>query len=405
MNLQFDAEVEAFRSEVRDFVRDSLPGGIRDRVAAERMDLSRDDQQRWHKVLHSKGWAVHEWPTEYGGQDWSDAKSYVFEREIALADAPRPMTFGVGMLGPTLIEFGTDDQKQRFLPPIAEGDHLWCQGFSEPNAGSDLASLQCKAQLDGDTYVVNGSKTWTTDGHNADWMFGLFRTDSSGKKQHGITVLLIDMKSPGITMTPILTFEGTHEVNQVFFDNVRVPTTDRLGEHDKGWGVGKYMLGLERFGTAEVSRSMASMTRLKRLASTTEVGGEVLMSDPVFSSKIAHNDMELRALELTEQRFLFQPGGADAMGAEASMLKVRGTEIQNRIYELMVEALGPDAHMVVELNHDGVVTSDTSHIGPNGAPIDAGHATRAYFNMRKTAIYSGSNEIQKGIIAKLVLGL
>ncbi|MBT3557247.1 MAG: pimeloyl-CoA dehydrogenase large subunit [Rhodospirillales bacterium] len=393
MNLQFDAEVESFRSEVRDFVRDNLPGDIRARVAAERMEMPRDAQQRWHKALHSKGWAVHEWPAAYGGQDWSDAKSYVFEREIALADAPRPMTFGVGMLGPTLIEFGTDDQKERFLPSIANGDHLWCQGFSEPNAGSDLASLQCKAVLDGDIYVINGSKTWTTDGHVSDWMFGLFRTDSSGKKQHGITVLLIPMDAPGVTMTPILTFEGTHEVNQVFFDNVRVPVIDRLGDHDTGWGIAKYMLGLERFGTAEVSRSMASMKRLKNLATTTEVGGRALIHDPVFMTKIARTDMELRALELTEQRFLFQPGGADAMGAEASMLKIRGTEIQNQIYELMVDALGYDAHMVVD--EDAV----------NGAPGDAGHATRAYFNMRKTAIYSGSNEIQKGIIAKMVLDL
>ena len=224
-------------------------------------------------------------------------------------------------------------------------------------------------------------------------MFGLFRTDSSGKKQHGITVLLIPMDAPGVTMTPILTFEGTHEVNQVFFDNVRVPVIDRLGDHDTGWGIAKYMLGLERFGTAEVSRSMASMKRLKNLATTTEVGGRGLIHDPVFMTKIARTDMELRALELTEQRFLFQPGGADAMGAEASMLKIRGTEIQNQIYELMVDALGYDAHMVVD--EDAV----------NGAPGDAGHATRAYFNMRKTAIYSGSNEIQKGIIAKMVLDL
>lgn len=404
MNLQFDAEVEAFRTEVQEFVRERLPDDIRGRVAAERMDLAREDQQRWHKALHTKGWACHEWPTEHGGMDWSDAKSYVFEREIALADAPRPMTFGVSMLGPTLIEFGTGDQKDRFLPKIASGDHLWCQGFSEPNAGSDLASLQCKADLVGDEYIINGSKTWTTDGHISDWMFGLFRTDSSGKKQHGITVLLIPMDSPGITMTPILTFDGTHEVNQVFFDDVHVPVHDRLGDHDKGWGIAKYMLGLERFGTAEVSRSMASMKRLKQLATTTEVSGKPLINDPVLSAKIARADMELRALELTEQRFLFRPGGADAMGAEASMLKIRGTEIQQLIYEIMVEALGYGAHMVPESE-----ISDTAGVGktgvPNDAPIEPGDATRAYFNMRKTAIYSGSNEIQKSIIAKMVLEL
>lgn len=398
MEMRFDAEVEAFRTEIRGFLRENLPDDIRRKVAAERMDLPRDDQQRWHKILHAQGWACHAWPSQYGGQDWSDAQSYVFEREIALADAPRPIIFGIGMLAPTIMEFGTDEQKERFLPPIAAGDILWCQGFSEPNAGSDLASLQCRAERDGDEYIINGSKTWATDSHISDWMFGLFRTDSSGKKQHGITVLLIDMSSPCVSMTPIVTFEGTHEVNQVFFDNVRVPCANRLGDHDKGWGIAKYMLGLERFGTAEVSRSMASLVRLKRLAAHAMTGERTLLTDPVFAGKIAEAEIELRALEITEQRFLFQPGGADALGAEASMLKIRGTEIQQRIFELTLEALGYDAQIAMDI--DG-----GSAMRPDGIPDEAGHGPRAYFNFRKTSIYSGSNEIQKEIIAKAVLGL
>lgn len=395
MDLRFSDDVEAFRDEVRTFVREALPDDIRHKVAAERMDLPRDDQQRWHKILHQKGWACPAWPKEHGGTGWSDEKSYVFEREIALCDAPRPLTFGVGMLAPTIMAFGTDTQKERFLPPIARGDVLWCQGFSEPNAGSDLASLQCKATRDGEDYIINGSKTWATDSHICDWMFGLFRTDGSGKKQHGISVLLIDLDSPGISMTPIITYDGTYEINQVFFDDVRVPVANRLGDEHQGWGVGKFMLGLERFGTAEISRSLASLGRLKELAATTIRNGVSLMETPAFAEKIGQVEIELRALEVTEQRFLFRPGGADAMGAEACMLKVRGTELQQRVYELTAEALGYDAHLALP----------EGNIAPAGVPGNAGHATRAYFNFRKTSIYSGSNEIQKNIIAKAVLGL
>lgn len=401
MDLTFSDEIEAFREDVRAFVRENLPDDIRRKVAAEKMELPREDVVRWHKILADKGWACPAWPEEYGGTGWSDEKSYVFEREIALSDAPRPLVFGVGMLAPTIMEFGTQDQKDRFLPPIANGDVLWCQGFSEPNAGSDLASLQCKAVRDGDEYIVNGTKTWTTDGHISDWMFGVYRTDNSGKKQYGISVLLIDLASPGITMTPILTFDGTHEINQVFFDNVRVPVENRLGEEHQGWGIGKYMLGLERFGTAEVSRSLASLDRLKRLAAETVINGVSLADTPAFAEKISQVEIELRALEVTEQRFLFRPGGADAMGAEACMLKVRGTELQQRVYELTVEALGHDAHLVLPAD----VHDPADNHPPGNAPDEAGHATRAYFNFRKTSIYSGSNEIQKNIIAKAVLGL
>ncbi len=390
-------ELCAFRAEVRDFIRSNLPDEIRAKVAEERMDLTREDMQRWHKILQSKGWGCPSWPVAHGGTGWSDEQSYIFEREIALADAPRPMVFGTGMLGPTAIEYGTEEQKERILPGIASGDVVWCQGFSEPNSGSDLASLQTRAVRDGERYVVNGSKIWTSDGHFADRMFGLFRTDSSGRKQQGITFLTLDMKVPGITVTPIITFDGGHEVNQVFFEDVEVPVEDRLGEEHDGWKLAKYLLGMERFGTAEVSRSMASCKRLRELACRIPAGEGMLIDDRDFARRMAEAETELRALELTEMRFLFGPGGADALGAEASMLKVRGTEVQHLLLELAMEAV---AH------HARVDVGDLEeNAGCPAGPGEARYVSRAYFNFRKTAIYSGSNEIQKNIIAKAVLGL
>ncbi len=403
MDLTFNAEAEAFRDEVRDFIRANLPDDIRRKVASERMDVQRDDQQRWHRILYRRGWACPSWPLAYGGTGWTDQQLYLFERELALGDAPRPLIYGIQMLGPTLIAHGTEEQRQRFLPDMASGEVMWCQGFSEPNAGSDLAALQCKAERDGDSYVINGSKTWTSEGHIADWMFGLFRTDSSGRKQHGITLLMLDMKSPGITVRPILLFEGTHEVNQVFFDNVRIPVAQRLGEEDQGWTVGKYLLSLERFGTAEVSRSMASLARLKRLAARQISAGRPLIEDPAFADKIAEAEIELRAVEVTELRFLFGAGGSEGLGAEASMLKVRGTEAQQRILELAMEAMAyaAQAEVPAEPPADPIWGDNLG----DGELAAAAEASRAYFNFRKTAIYSGSNEIQKNIIAKAVLGL
>lgn len=390
-------ELVAFRDEVRAFIRANLPDGIRAKIADDRMDIPKEDQCRWHKILSEKGWSVPNWPVAHGGCGWSDEQFYIFEREIALADAPRPMIYGVGMLAPCILEFGTEAQKERFLPGIASGDVAWCQGFSEPNSGSDLASLQTRAERDGDDYVVNGSKIWTSEGHLADWIFGLFRTDSSGKKQYGISFLMFDMTSPGIEVKPIITYDGGHEVNQVFFDNVRVPVGQRLGEEHQGWGIAKHLLGLERFGTAEVSRSMAAMARLKVLARTVEAEGRPLIDHLDFAERLVDVEIELKALELTEMRFLFGPGGADALGAEASMLKVRGTEVQQSILELIMETLGPYAHV-------DAGDPETLVAVPAG-PDHVRHAARAYFNYRKTAIYSGSNEIQKNIIAKIVQGL
>ena len=401
MDFSFSPEAEALRSEVRDFVRANLPEDIRCKVASERMDLPKEDQQRWQRILFQHGWGCPAWPVEHGGTGWSDEQFYVFEREIALGDAPRPLIYGVQMLGPTLIAHGTEAQRARFLPQVASGEVMWCQGFSEPNAGSDLAALQCRAVRDGDDYVIDGTKTWTSEGHIADWMFGVFRTDSSGRKQQGITFLMLDMRSPGVTVTPVPLFEGTHEVNLVYFDKVRVPADQRIGEENQGWAIAKYLLGLERFGTAEVSRSIASLGRLKRLAARRLDGGRLLLDDPDFGARIAAAEIELRAVELTELRFLFAPGGGDALGAEASMLKIRGTEVQQVILELTMEAMGA-------LAHADIAETDTAVWGDNLADSDlalAAAASRTYFNYRKTTIYSGSNEIQKNIIAKAVLGL
>ena len=399
MDIEYSPTLAAFRNEVRTFCRDKVPEEFKRKVRQEG-DVEGKDAKRWVRILDEQGgWSCPGWSKALGGPGWSYEQQYVFERELALNDAPRVPLFGCGMIGPALIEYGSDAQKQKFLPAIRNGDILWCQGYSEPNSGSDLASLQTRAVRDGDEYVINGTKLWTSDGHNSDWMFGLFRTDSSGKKQHGITVILLDMKTPGIELRPILTFDSGYETNQTFFTDVRVPVSHRLGEEDQGWTVAKYILGLERFGTAEVSRSQASIERLKRVAGTEVSGGGRLIDEPDFADQIAETELDLRGLELTEQRFLFGPGGPDAMGAEASMLKIRGTEVQQRITELTVEALGYYAHAFVpEQLEEGY---NEEPVGP----VATGYASRTYFNMRKTAIYSGSNEIQKNIIAKAVLGL
>lgn len=381
-------ELTAFRREVAAFVARELPDDIRRQVATERMDLGKEDQRRWHRILRQRGWACPSWPREHGGPGFSLEQQYIFERELALADAPRTIAFGAQMLGPTLMRHGTREQQARFLPGILEADAFWCQGFSEPNAGSDLASLQCRAERRGDRYVVNGSKIWTTDAHLADWMFGLFRTDSSGKKQHGITFLLLDMQSRGVTVKPIVTYDGAGpEVNQVFFDEVEVPADQRVGAEHQGWTVAKDLLALERFGIAEVSRSFASLRRLKRL----------LGPESPFADRVLDLEVELEAIESTELKLLLcAPGGAEP-GAEAALLKLRGTEIQNAIFELTFDALGPLASIDAgDLDGPALAPAD---------PPEIRHAARTYYNFRKTMIYGGSNEIQKNILAKAVLGL
>ena len=400
MDIQFDSETDAIRQRVRAFLAEKLPDDLCRMARHERMELSPTQLKRWARLLYDQGgWGCPGWPKDHGGPGWTLEQQYLFERELALGDAPRLPIFGPTMIGPAIIEYGTDEQKAEFLPAILTGTILFCQGFSEPNAGSDLAALGCLAVREGEEYVINGSKIWTSDGHFADWMFGLFRTDRTGKKQHGITVLLLPMDSPGIEVRPLITFDGTHEVNQTFFTDVRVPAAYRIGEEDKGWTVAKYILGFERFGTAEVSRSVVSLERLKRLAGNVEGGGAPLIDDTAFAAGIAEVEIALRALELLEQRFLFGPGGPDAMGPEASMLKVRGTEVQQKISELTMEALGGYALPFVPEQLEEGYNED-----PVG-PMETGYAARSYFNQRKSSIHLGSNEIQKNILAKVVLGL
>ena len=394
---EFEPSVESFRREVRKFISDNLPADIRQMVAREIMDLPREAQVRWHRILRDQGgWCCPSWPKEYGGPGWSDAQQYVFEQELSLNDAPRPMIYGVGMLGPTLFKYGTREQLERILPDILNADKLWCQGFSEPGSGSDLASLQCRAIRDGDHYMVNGSKIWTSEAHIADWIFGLFRTSLEGKKQAGITFLMMDLASPGISVRPLLLFEGTLEVNQVFFENVRVPIDQRVGAENQGWEIAKYLLSLERFGTAEVSRTKATLERLKQVARAKNPHtGAHLTDDTAFADQINRIEVSLHALELTERRFLFGRNSED-QGAEASMLKIRGTEIQCDAFRLAAEASASFAQIDVPRTDD---VSCAQH------PYAASDAARNYFNYRKTPIYSGSNEIQRHIIAKAVLGL
>ena len=393
--MNANTKIEEFRQEVRAFMRQNLPDEIRAKVAEERMDLPKEDQRRWHRILDKQGWAVPSWPLDLGGSGWTDEQFYVFERELSLADAPRNMVYGVGMLAPTIIEFGTEQQKAEILPRIKNADDFWCQGFSEPGAGSDLAALKCRAENKGDHYVINGSKIWTSEAHIADRMFGLFRTDSSAKKQHGITFILVDMNAPGVEVTPIMTFDGGGaEINQVFFTDVEVPIENRVGEEHQGWGIAKYLLSLERFGTAEVSRSMRTVQRLKSFAAHQKLGNRRLIDDPDFQQRLTRAELTLKAIELTEYRLLF---GGEPAGAEASLLKLKGTEVQNDILELLHDAIG--VHALVDIGDP-----EESNGVPAG-PEEARYAARAHFNFRKTMIYAGSNEIQKGIMAKAVLGL
>ena len=398
MDLTFsDAEL-AFREDIRTFIRENLPPDIEHKVD-HGLRLEKDDYLRWQKILYGKGWMAPNWPLAYGGTGWTPTEKYIFEDEMGKGATPRVIPFGVNMLGPVVIAFGTEQQKRRLLPRILSSEDLWCQGYSEPGAGSDLASLTTSAARAGDHYVVNGSKTWTTMAHWADWIFCLVRTDSSGKKQEGISFLLIDMRSPGITVRPIVTMDGSQDINQVFFDDVRVPKDDLIGEEGKGWTYAKFLLGHERVATVGLGRSKHRLGRLKEIASAERSGGRPLSRDPRFRDKIAELEVDLLALEHTMLRVLADQSEGRAPGPEASLLKIKGTELQQSIAELTFEAVGYYAFPFV---------ADALHYGWNEEPIGPDHAAPAapaYFNWRKASIYGGTNEIQKNIIAKMVLGL
>src|SRR5580698_6543256 len=392
MDVTFTPEEEKFRGDVREFIAESLPKlGKTSRREFE----TKEDFLGWHRMLAKKGWAAPHWPVEYGGTGWNTTQRYIFNEESARAEAPVLLPFGLTMVAPVIFTFGNDAQKKKYLPRILSGDDWWCQGYSEPGAGSDLASLKCRAVLEGDHYIVNGQKTWTTLAQFADWIFCLVRTDPNAKQQEGITFLLIDMKTPGITVKPIIVLDGAHEVNEVFFDNVKVPVENRVGEENKGWTYAKFLLVNERSGIAGVARSKKAIERLKEIGRSELIDGKPLIETEEFTRKIAETEIDLAALEYTELRTLAQESKGQMAGPESSILKIKGTEVQQRITELTVEAIGYYAYP----NERGF--SSNEFIGPDYAIGEAGH----YFNMRKTSIYGGSNEIQRNIIAKAVLGL
>jgi pimeloyl-CoA dehydrogenase large subunit len=400
MDLRLTREETAFRDEVHAFIAAALPVPIR-RKMVEGRRLAKDDLVIWQRILNAKGWAVPHWPVEWGGTGWTPVQQYIFLQELQEAPAPEPLAFGTSMVGPVIATFGSEVQKRQFLPRIANLDDWWCQGFSEPGAGSDLASLKTTAQRDGDHYIVNGQKTWTTLAQYADWIFCLVRTDPTAKKQEGISFLLINMKTSGITVRPIQTIDGGHEINEVFFDDVRVPVANRVGEENKGWDYAKFLLSNERTGIARVGISKARIRRLKEIAALERVGDEPLIKDARFAMKIAAVEVELKALEMTQLRVVAAARhGNGKPDPTSSILKIRGSEIQQIISELLMEAVGPFA-LPDQLPHDESERWNEPPIGPEWAGPQAPH----YFNSRKISIYGGSNEIQKNIIAKAILGL
>jgi alkylation response protein AidB-like acyl-CoA dehydrogenase len=403
MNLEFTPEENAFRLEVRAFIEANYPAELRGKQ--EEGDLGKEDFLSWHRILAKKGWVAPSWPQALGGTDWTSTQKYIFSEELARADTIGILPFGISMVGPVIYTFATDEQKAQHLPGIYNGDVWWCQGYSEPGAGSDLASLKTKAErIKGDDgkeyYLVNGQKTWTTLAQHADWIFCLVRTDFTAKIQEGISFLLIDMKTPGITVRPIITMDGGHEVNEVWLENVKVPVENLVFQENKGWTCAKFLLAHERSGIAGVARSKRGIEKIRSMASTELAdSGETLIQDNFFKRKVAELEIDLTALEFTELRTLASESAGKGPGPESSILKIKGTEIQQRITELALEAAGHyGAPYFRGFPKDG---NNTFPVGPETAH----HTAPNYFNMRKTSIYGGSNEIQRNIIAKMVLGL
>jgi len=397
MNLSFTPEETAFRERMREFFTTQIPQRIRDEVQRGE-HVSRDDQVAAQRILNANGLAVPHWPAAWGGQDWSPVQLYIYQDEMQQACVPPPLGFNANMVGPVIAQFGSEAQKQKFLPATANLDIWWCQGFSEPGAGSDLASLGTTAVRDGDHYVVNGQKTWTTLAQYADWIFCLARTDKQAKKQMGISFILIDMKSPGVSVRPIQTIDGGVEVNEVWFDDVRVPAENLVGEENKGWDYAKFLLGNERTGIARVGVSKARIRRIKQLAKLERVGDITMLDEPHFREKLAAVEVELKALEMTQLRVV-----ADERNRErgkpnpaSSILKLKGSELQQATTELLMDVVGPY-----------ILPYDDHESGSNEPPVGPEYAAEAaptYFNWRKISIYGGSNEIQRNIVAKAILG-
>lgn len=399
MDLNFTSEEQVFREEVREFLRDHLPADISRKVKGGTA-IAAEDYTRWQKILYERGWGAPSWPTQFGGTGWGPVQLHIFDEEAAAAGAPRSIPFGLKMVAPVIMAFGSTAQQERFLPRILSGEDWWCQGYSEPGAGSDLASLKTRAERHGDHYLVNGQKTWNTLGQYANWIFCLARTDPGApKQQQGISFLLIDMSTPGITVRPIITMDGAREVNEVWLENVRVPVENRIGEENKGWTYAKFLLGHERTSIAGVGASKRELKRLKKIARSEIKNGRPLIEDPLFAARIAQVEIDLMALEITNLRALSAESEKRAPGPEASILKIKGTEIQQTLTELMMYAVGPYA---LPFRRESLEEGDLASVaGPDyAAPLAA-----TYCNARKVTIYGGSNEIQRNIIAQMILGL
>ena len=371
MDLAFSPEERAFREEVRAFIAERLPGDIRRKVQAGD-PMVKDDFARWHRILSERGWVAPNWPKQYGGTGWTPVQKHIFEEEVSFGWAPRLLPFGLSMVAPVIIEFGNDEQRARYLPKIHSGEEFWCQGYSEPGSGSDLASLQTRAEPKGDSYVINGTKTWITAAQWADWIFVLARTSQEAKKQDGISFILVDMTTPGVTVRPIETIDGGREINEVHLENAEVPVTNRVGGEGEGWNIAKFLLEHERTGTAGIPGCRQQLEALYETLAHEHV------DDRRLHERVAQVEIELEALAFTELRTLAAESAGKRPGPESSILKIKGTEIQQAISELALDALGPYAER---------------HVAPK------------YFNYRKTSIYAGSNEIQKNIIAKRILKL
>jgi alkylation response protein AidB-like acyl-CoA dehydrogenase len=399
MDLRFTADELAFRDEVRAFIADNLPADI-----SEKMRLGhpaeKADTIRWQRILNKRGWAAYSWPKEYGGPGWTPVQRMMFLEENQLAPAPDMQVFNITMIGPVLIQFGSDEQKLRFLPRARDVDDWWCQGFSEPGAGSDLAALKTAAKREGDEYIVNGQKIWTSTAHMADWCFCLVRTDPQApKRQEGITFLLIDMKTPGITVRPIISIDGTHHLNEVFFDDVRVPVTMRVGEENKGWDYAKFLLGNERTGIARLGKSKERVRFAKEAARDMRAGGRPLIEDHEFRRRIAQLETELKSLEITQLRVLSASKAAGQQDPLSAVLKLKGTELLQATSELVMDTGGPLS--MPDWAQELAALSNEPELGP----VWATEATRSYLMLRAASIYGGTNEIMKNIVSKAVLGL
>jgi len=397
VDIQFTPAELAFREEVRAFLRDRLPADIAARGRHGKR-FNKEDQVTWMRLLNERGWLAASWPVEYGGTGWGAVEKHIFDEECSAFGAPWVVPFGVNMVAPVIIKFGTPEQKARFLPRILSTEDWWCQGYSEPGAGSDLAAVKTRAVRDGDHYVVNGQKTWTTLAHYADWIFCLVRTDPEAQQQRGISFLLIDMKSPGITVRPIITLDGEHEVNEVFFDNVRVPVENLVGEENKGWTCAKYLLTHERTSIAGIGQAKQMLARLKRIASQEQRDGLPLIDDIQLRMQIVELEIQLMAIEMSNLRIVAAARDDGVPGTESSFLKIKGSEIRQAITYLMSKVLGPYAMPFVE-EELGYGKQADLYRDYSTTPASQ------YLDMRKTSVYGGSNEIQKNIIAKMILEL